>query len=348
MALTAEERKARAQYFREQQKPLELTFAQWKRLASELIETGEIAALDGWPDYSTHVCGVYFGGNRLAYNVLGSHAVARQLAQTSYRTVFRSWFERICPSGYMPIARGLHGLCITAEEDLWATVWPNRSTEFAETAYSMNLPVASQEFTESVTARFALQLARSGAEKKAKRARRQRRQAWASRGASWSRAWESWRTCAHEYMEQHGLAGTRGFARALQATETPVVICAKVRLEDLKGWGGDSESGPLQEAEVHSRAFPLERIERIFVGTSSRLGRSTTLRERKRYALDRWKVARIDPVFAETHFPYIEMVQYWDAFELPLHGEAKVCGGFQIAEKRRATHWRCVYARDDA
>ncbi len=67
---------------------------------------------------------------------------------------------------------------------------------------------------------------------------------------------------------------------------TPTVIIVKAKHKDIEAFGGDSESGDTQEAELKVKACEPGCVEHIFVASRVKLGRVVSAKLRRLYALD--------------------------------------------------------------
>ena len=67
---------------------------------------------------------------------------------------------------------------------------------------------------------------------------------------------------------------------------TPIVIVSRPRTSDIKGFGGDSESGDVNEAELYIKRCEPRCVERFFIASTTKIGNAVSADERRYYALD--------------------------------------------------------------
>lgn len=249
-----------------------LSLADWKRAMRFALDEGLIEPLTDWPSFSQNLVNIYFGDTPELYRIASDEALIDVMDAESgtwterYKRIYRSYWK-LMGSDPVPVARGLSGLCLPSEQDFWTTVFETRRSEIPDTSYSLNVAFASRFFANlHKSARF-MKPSYDDLDTDA---------------SNWARAEMSWTRCAQEYMERHG--GT--LRKALMITESPAMICSRIRMPS-GAWGGDSESGSLQEAEIRVGRYPIEDIEKVFVLTTNRIGPMATSAERTTYALGR-------------------------------------------------------------
>jgi hypothetical protein len=100
---------------------------------------------------------------------------------------------------------------------------------------------------------------------------------------------ERWRSDYTSYSQNLCIA-VRWFAtnngRLGSRRETPIVIVARPKTSDIKSFGGDSESGDVNEAELHIKLCEPRCVERFFIASTTKIGKAVSADERRYYALD--------------------------------------------------------------
>jgi len=81
-----------------------------------------------------------------------------------------------------------------------------------------------------------------------------------------------------EFACRNGKVRSRG--------ENPIVLVSRPKNSDIDGFGGDSESGDTNEAELHVKLCEPRCVERFFIASTSKIGKPVSADERRYYALD--------------------------------------------------------------
>lgn len=244
-----------------------------------------MSPISNWPDFSEWILDVWFRGKSV-----GDVPMDAVIDECMSKLTLAEFVRTVCPTGSLPIARGMHGSCAPGRGAFMSLAYP-RGTEHDGASYSMNIAYSSKRFA-AVGNRYivdALASVMIGA----------KRDVLASEASG-----RAWIACARALIEDAGVPLThKNAAEALRLTEQGSLVCVKRPVGKLGRWGGDSESGPLMEAEIRVAPYSVEKeAEAIFVLANKdlRVGRAVSDAERRRYALGIWYTATGD---------------YWDSFE---------------------------------
>jgi len=206
-------------------------------------------------------------------------AVSRQMTWRSYRAAFQRYMSAVAPGGVWA-ARGLHSVSVRTAEEALGLV-EGRWT--AAASFSFNLAYAVDRFgSPTVSSSLLAENLSSG----------------------YLQARDNlpaWQATIEEWLNRERARPTKtNIGKAAAETQCSIVLVAKLPLSALEEFGGDSESGPLQEAEVKvSAGLPLRTLAGVFVCAPwpIRGGRVATVAERRQFALsDYTRVAFISEV----------------------------------------------------
>lgn len=188
----------------------------------------------------------------------------------NYARNFRRWVDAVAPDGIM-LARGMHDIPMGTAEEILAFIRPGQR---ADESYSQNLAVAANEF----------------AVRGAYEARDVSRLGGGMGGEAMVKRQESQATKLRE--RTLGRGGWNKLAPSKQAAWLnkhygATVTIVKLTPTEAGSFGGDSESGDLQEAELRVGKFPMKRVLRVFAlsATPIKGAKLTSLEEQRRFAL---------------------------------------------------------------
>jgi hypothetical protein len=238
----------------------------------------------------------------------------------AYRTVFKAWLHAFAPDG-LAAARGLHSVGFLPSDDISETVFGGHEGVYA--SYSMNVPIAVSWFATKALKRQ-----------------------YPSITPLWARAVAG---VAPELVDVYGprckqLIGVQVRGDASQrgalawdslpklvkdvivATQAGVVIVGHLDPEDLKSWGGDSESGDTLEAEVHVKRCEPGCVQHVFVASTYKLGKGVSDARRATYALD-------------EHIEVTGRRDLYGAPKLRLHPSLDVPGGKRVVNLPKGWDW---------
>lgn len=199
-------------------------------------------------------------------------------------TVFDAWADGMAPKGLV-CARGLNGLGFLPGDDVAKIVFDSRRSGGRRVRdehisfYSMNVP-------RSVWG-FAAYYVESG---------------YPFLTDLWTRAAAAIDPDVVNYQfrdAEHAESGSpplmfrlpeypmpSGVKRAYYLSQCPVVIISHAAPKDLLSFGGDSESGETDEAEVYVRYCEPRCVKHLFVASTRKLGTPVSAKLRRYYALD--------------------------------------------------------------
>jgi hypothetical protein len=248
------------------------TEAQALKDLKRLFSSRVLPKLSNWDSYSKLMCLAYMypeahkedlWNHKLpeAGRVMERYLGFGQRSRAAFDRTIQGYLAAHAYKGKLPVARGMHGLCVKSFDDVKRVVWQNKGRERDHSSYSLNVTAASQLF------------------------------------AGKSKHWmpEHWRSDIEFDQADYGARGPLSIrdcaggstkSRAMLANETPILICSRISPKDVYDLGGDSESGPLNEAEVHVRPYSLRKVEAVFVMTPhEKVGRAVTRKEARTYGL---------------------------------------------------------------
>lgn len=277
-----------------------------------LVDTGKFPLLDRPEAYSELLCRYY-----LPEKIRGESNAIHRIEENfpwyggrgDYPKTFKQYMKIVAPTGLFA-ARGLHGLPITTVNDVKFILnsFGNREQEskYDTDNYSMNVAYASANFTAikpRVNRRYVeyfIGNLESSAIKAKKSTSTADRKAFTSKDAEKLAKGKDKESIDHyqqfraaklvaEVMSYEGanksVKTANEFAAALLSS---MLIVAKIQPKYLRSFGGDSESGPLLEAEVWAdpQCSVTDCAQHIFVLCPFKLAlpRATTA-ERKKYCL---------------------------------------------------------------
>lgn len=211
-----------------------------------------------------------------------------------YKDVFVAWVRAMAPHG-MIAARGLHSLGFLPGDDIASFLFSRRNPE--EDNFSQNVAYAAFHFATFYVAG-----------------------GWPRVTKSWARAAATLDSQAERAVgvqvrdnkpERQGPCWANlspKVRKAILRSQCPVVVVAKLDPLNMRGWGGDSESGPVMEAEVKVAPCEPACVERLFVASAvHKLGKPVSAEMRRHYALDEHKeiVGRDDSWFVRPPTLYL-------------------------------------------
>jgi len=225
------------------------------------------------------------------------------------RKAFDVWLRSLAPDGLV-CARGLHSLSFMPGEKIYEILTLGREEGVAY--YSMNIEKSIADFATRSARKIEGTVSASMAKVAATLDERalatvgtfagMTKEEWDYNDANWAREGDPppWHTLAPKTKH------------ALKISQCPVVIVARVRKDDVKGAGGDSESGDTNEAEIHVKACEPRCVEHIFVASAiHRLGRPVQASVRSHYGLDYHNVLTYDD-------------EVWGRITLTLHSSVRL------------------------
>jgi hypothetical protein len=216
----------------------------------------------------------------------------------SDRKTFNAWASAMAPGGLV-CARGLHGLGFLPGDNISKIIFDHTERSPFDN-YSMNLAYATYSFATQ----FVTRLYPDVTELWARSAAAIEPSAADAVGVQVRGAVDEW---ADARRKKRGLPPRAYWSSlskrardAILISQCPVVIVSRVAAQDMRWWGGDSESGDTMEAEVHVKHCEPRCVERFFVASAvHKLGRPVSASDRRRFALDEHLVVKVKGAYGE-------------------------------------------------
>ena len=222
------------------------------KIISEAVSNGVIN-FDDPVGFSNFLCSTYYG------HIFPDLLEADQsfLSGTDYKKAFRKYMHIVAPYGLLAF-RGLHQIYAENVHDLLAQISDTREHH---TSWSMNVAAASGGFSFAPYCHSRSQVGAMVEE-----------------------------TIPYnlDFARPSNRDRNAMFDQKCRKLGTGVLFVARIPQKYLISFGGDGESGPMQEAEVHVKStLPDKYIEHIFARSPFALDAVfVTEEERKKYCLD--------------------------------------------------------------
>lgn len=269
--------------------------------------------------FSEWLCQVQFGPDQEVYEFFESGLNERLYA--SYQRTFQLFMRTMAPDGVWA-ARGLHGLSVrTPEEVRQLVVATEQKPKYGYTSYSLNLSFSldrfalperanshlmdAQDFLDG-GARFTKGLDAGGLVSAKPGIEDKITLSFGAKALSWLNA-QGIRLPRYSppppvrkdaqgrriWRERKPSAAAKLLAQAMAHIETPVAIFARIPHDCLKSFGGDSESGFIEEAELHVKPCIERAVRAVYVLAPWQIGTPATDDQRKEAALSYYRRVQI-------------------------------------------------------
>lgn len=290
----------------------------FSRLEKYILEGRFTQWTQPW-SFSEWLCQVQFGPDQELYEFFESDLNERLYA--SYQRTFQLFMRTMAPDGVWA-ARGLHGLSVrTPEEIRQLVIATEQKPKYGYTSYSLNLAYSLDNFALPETdrvhlidaqdfldggRRFTRGLDAGGLipvetdiEGKITLSFGAKALAWLnSQGVALPRHTppppiKKDKNGRRMWREREPSAAAKLLAQAMAHIETPVAIFARIPHDCLKSFGGDSESGFIEEAELHVKPCIERAVRAVYVLAPWQIGTPATDEQRKEAALSYYRRIKI-------------------------------------------------------
>ena len=253
-----------------------LTLSDATRVLSYLTDRGILTTLDEPWSFSLWLCQAL------------SDPVLAILMFDMFQIKAKDFFRITCPEGVW-VARGYHTLPVTNARDVCDIVFSSPEDERGRSSYSLNIAYAAGWFARPLPRAADFIIPHLFPSRKHDDPIR----AYLA---------ERWRPIVSKWLAAQGLPFTpSNAAKAIAYNDVAVLAVTHLGHDQITGFGGDSESGFLNEAEVYVRTQPQSAMKKIFALAPFKLDAPlATEKERKVYCLSYHDVSIIDARAAST------------------------------------------------
>lgn len=279
--------------------------------------------------YSEWLCQVYLGPDQELYEFFDIELTDQVMR--SYKRTFQTFMRIMAPDGVWA-ARGLHGLSVSSPAEVQSLVVASeRAPKYGYTSYSLNLAYSLDNFALPTPSHVHLSAAQDfldvgirlrkgldagglidveeGVDDKVLMGFGRKALALLNsqgiklpphappppirRDKKGRRIWR----------ERKPSAAVKLLAGAMAYIETPVAIFARIPHDCIKSFGGDSESGFIEEAELHVKPCIEKSVRAIYVLAPWQVGTLATDEQRQEAALSYYRRIRVQLPDERRGFP---------------------------------------------